>query len=99
MRKLTDFNLKTLKHRLLLLQPEHFLDFHKDQILLLPETSTSKTSKSLLQYKCSKAAQHVCIVSEHSEMNLRIIGHMTKKLLKFEGLFWIKNYFLITWTK
>ena len=48
---------KTLKHRLLLLQPEKqkkILDFHKDQRLLRPETSTSKTSKSSLQYKCSK---------------------------------------------
>ena len=31
-----------------------------------------------------KAVQHVCIVNEHSETNLRMIGHMTKKLLKFQ---------------
>ena len=33
-----------------------------------------------------KAVQHVCIVSEHFEIDLRIICHMTKKLLKFEIL-------------
>ena len=31
-----------------------------------------------------KAVQHVCIVNEHSEIDLMMIGHMTKKLLKFE---------------
>ena len=30
-----------------------------------------------------KAVQHVCIVSEHFEMNLRIIGPMTKSYLLF----------------
>ena len=34
-----------------------------------------------------KAVQHVYIVNEHSEMDLRMIGYMTKKLLKFEDLF------------
>ena len=33
-----------------------------------------------------KAVQHVYVVSEHSEMDFRMIGHMTKKLLKFEIL-------------
>ena len=33
-----------------------------------------------------KAVQHVSIVNEHSENNLRMIGHVTKKLLKFEIL-------------
>ena len=33
-----------------------------------------------------KAVQHVCIVSEHSEISFRMIGHMMKKLLKFEIL-------------
>ena len=31
-----------------------------------------------------KAVQHVCIVSEHSEIDLMMIGYMTKKLLKFQ---------------
>ena len=31
-----------------------------------------------------KAVQHVYIVNEHSETNLRMISHMTKKLLKFQ---------------
>ena len=30
--------------------------------------------------------QHVYVVREHSERDLRIIGHMMKKLLKFEIL-------------
>ena len=30
-----------------------------------------------------KAVQHVYVVSEHSEIDFRMIGHMTKKLLKF----------------
>ena len=34
-----------------------------------------------------KSVQHVYIVNEHSETNLRMISHMTKKLLKFEDLF------------
>ena len=33
-----------------------------------------------------KAVQHVYVVSEHLEMDFRMIGHMTKKLLKFEIL-------------
>ena len=33
-----------------------------------------------------KAVQHVCTVNEHSELDLRMIGHITKKLLKFEIL-------------
>ena len=33
-----------------------------------------------------KAVQHVYVVSEHSEMDFRMISHMTKKLLKFEIL-------------
>ena len=37
-------------------------------------------------------------LSVNTEMNLKIIGHMTKKLLKLEeDLFLIKNIFLITW--
>ena len=31
-----------------------------------------------------KGVQHVCVVSEHSHRKFRIIGHMTKKLLKFQ---------------
>ena len=31
-----------------------------------------------------KGVQHVCVVSEHSHSKFRIIGHMTKKLLKFQ---------------
>ena len=30
--------------------------------------------------------QHVYVVSEHSEIDFRMIGHMMKKLLKFEIL-------------
>ena len=43
-----------------------------------------------------KAVQHVCIVSEHSEMDLRFIHHMTQKLLKFGDLFLIKKYSFTT---
>ena len=33
-----------------------------------------------------KAVQHVYVVSEQSEKDFRMIGHMMKKLLKFEIL-------------
>ena len=41
-----------------------------------------------------KALQHLCIVSEHFEMDLRMIGHLTKKLVKFEIL---NNSLKIVW--
>ena len=43
-----------------------------------------------------KAVKHVCIVSEHFEIDMRMIGHMTKKLLKFEIL---NNSLKIVWGK
>ena len=43
-----------------------------------------------------KAVQRVYVVSEHLEMDFRMIGHMTKKLLKFEIL---KHLLKIVWGK
>ena len=41
-----------------------------------------------------KAVQHVCIVSEHSEMDLRFIHHMTKKCCSLKIYFEYKNIVL-----
>ena len=47
-----------------------------------------------IQINKAKGVQHVTIVYEHSKMNLRMIDHMTKKLLMFT---FFRNSSQIVW--